>query len=50
MTSLAENTRRFATGNLGDQYRNNSWKDTLVIIAIVIVDGLLYIIFGPYIA
>ncbi|GAA3018838.1 DUF6366 family protein [Tetragenococcus solitarius] len=44
--TMFENTRRFATGNLGDQYHSNSWKDTLVIIIVVVVGFFLYSIFG----
>ncbi|GEQ49628.1 DUF6366 family protein [Tetragenococcus koreensis] len=46
VVTLAENFRRFATGNLGDQYHRNSWKDTLAIIVVVIVGFFLYVIFG----
>lgn len=46
IVTMAENTRRFATGNLGDQYHSNSWKDTLVIIVVVVVGFFLYVIFG----
>jgi rhamnogalacturonyl hydrolase YesR len=39
------NLNRFMTGNHGDQYHQNSWKDTLIMIGIVFVGYIVYVTF-----
>lgn len=42
---VGANLNRFMTGNHGDQYHQNSWKDTVVMIGFLVVGYILYVTF-----